>query len=54
VRQIGQMARNAADVNNDGKLDWKDAFEAVRRTTRFAVPGLGLTRALNLPSLLRR
>lgn len=50
VRQIGQMAKNAADLNHDGKLDWKDAFEAVKRTAHFALPGLGLTHALHLPS----
>lgn len=42
VRQIGQMAKNAADVNHDGKLDYKDAFEAVKRTASFAMPVLGL------------
>lgn len=42
VRQIGQMAKNAADLNHDGKLDWKDAFEAVKRTAGFVMPGFGL------------
>ncbi len=31
VRQIGQMAKNAADVNNDGKLDIHDATAAVSK-----------------------
>ncbi|MEW6434971.1 MAG: hypothetical protein AB1730_26015 [Myxococcota bacterium] len=42
VRAIGQMAKNAADVNHDGTLDWKDAFEAVKRTANFVMPGFGL------------
>ena len=32
VRQIGQMAKNAADVNHDGKLDLHDATAAVSKT----------------------
>lgn len=36
VRAIGQMAKNAADVNDDGKVDWKDAFAAVGKTAKFA------------------
>lgn len=31
VAQIGQMAKNAADVNNDGKLDLSDAGAAVSK-----------------------
>jgi len=32
VRQIGEMAKNAADVNHDGKLDLHDATAAVSKT----------------------
>ncbi|GMU63472.1 MAG: hypothetical protein AMXMBFR34_52350 [Myxococcaceae bacterium] len=42
VKQIGDMAKNAADLNKDGKLDWKDAAQAVKKTAKFALPGLGL------------
>jgi hypothetical protein len=31
VRQIGEMAKNAADVNNDGKLGLDDAGAAVSK-----------------------
>ncbi len=34
VRQIGEMAKNAADVNNDGKLDLHDATAAVSKSAR--------------------
>lgn len=36
VRQIGQMAKNAADVNKDGKIDLWDAAAAVGKTARWA------------------
>ncbi|MEW5740115.1 MAG: hypothetical protein AB1938_14385 [Myxococcota bacterium] len=42
VKQIGDMAKNAADLNKDGTLDWKDAAAAVKKTAKFAIPGLGL------------
>jgi hypothetical protein len=44
VKQVGELAKDAADLNRDGKLDWRDAAAAVKRTAKFAVPGLGLFR----------
>lgn len=32
VRMIGEMAKNAADVNNDGKLDLGDAVAAIEKS----------------------
>jgi hypothetical protein len=37
VAQIGQMAKNVADVNDDGKVDLWDAASAVSKTAKFAV-----------------
>lgn len=36
VRQIGQLVKNAADVNHDGKVDFWDATAAVGKTARWA------------------
>jgi len=35
VRQIGQMVKNAADVNQDGKVDFWDATAAVGKTAKW-------------------
>jgi len=35
VRMMGQMAKNAADVNKDGKIDFWDATAAVGKTAKW-------------------
>jgi hypothetical protein len=36
VAQIGEMARDVADVNDDGKVDLWDGVAAIRKTASFA------------------
>ncbi len=36
VAQIGEMAKNVADVNDDGKVDFWDGVAAIKKTASFA------------------
>jgi hypothetical protein len=55
VRQISEMAKNVADVNNDGKVDLWDGVAAVGKTAKWAsswitpsMPGLPTPRPADL------